>query len=79
MVALAYYVCKAAFVIYPLLIKKFKKEDKVDDVEDFEDGEGYDPTIEYLQTVLCSFNFLMMSYTYSGKGNLRPVRWMLVL
>ena len=75
MVALAYYVCKASLVIYPLLIKKFKKEANVD----VEDGEGYDPTVEYLQTILCTLNFMMMCYTYSGKGNLKPVRWMLVL
>ena len=75
-VALLYYVSKASIVTFPLLIRKFKKEGLE---AGYEDGEGYDPTVEFLQLGLCCIIIIVLGYTYCGQKNLKPVRWLLVL
>lgn len=76
MIALVYYVLKASIITYPLLIRKFRKELNKDG---YEDGEGYDPTVEYLQTGICFIISILLVKTYFGKKDLKPIRWLLIL
>ena len=48
-------------IVYPLLVRKFDKEALTDDDVD---GFAYDPTIEYLQTGICTVVSLLLIYTY---------------
>ena len=74
--ALVYYILKSSIITYPLLIRKFKKELNKDG---YEDGEGYDPTVEFMQTGICFIILVLLVRTYFGKKDLKPIRWLLIL
>ena len=76
MVAISYYVTRASLIIYPLLVRKFNKEALTDDDVD---GFAYDPTIEYMQTGICTITVVLLAYTYKDKKNLHIVRWLMVI